>query len=95
MADLVKAKTNEDYLFMDANPTSQPLQWTHCINSLTVSYFPNTVQPNKYLRMWWGVQQTRSEPYAAFIPRVVDLIEDATGHALQFWRTERCSVICS
>ena len=55
-----------------------------------VSHFPNNVQPNKYLQMWWGVQQECPELHAAYIPRVLDLVADVTGRVIQLWRQEDC-----
>ena len=48
------------------------------MDSLMVSYFPNNLQTNKYLQMWWGVQQECSEPHAAYIPCMIDLVADVT-----------------
>ena len=52
------------------------------------SHFPNQVQPNKYLQMWWGIQQERSEPFAAYVPRVIKLIETVTGQGVPMWSKE-------
>ena len=75
---LVRAKTVLDYTFMDQMTALQPLQCTDLISSLGASYFPNTVHQNKYMHMWWSVQQAGSELHAAFIPRVIELVEDIT-----------------
>ena len=40
------------------------------------------------MHVWWGVQQARNDPHAAFIPRVIKLAEDVTGRALPLWRME-------
>ena len=71
--DLFKAKTSPDYQILEQFSAPQLLQWNHLIDSLVAGYFPNSAEPNKYLRMWWVVQQACHEPHAAFIPRVVEL----------------------
>ena len=86
--DLHKAKLSIKYVFKNSFLAPQPLQWKHLIDTLIASFFPNHVQPNKNLQMWWGVQQDRQEPHAAFLPWVIKLIETVTGQAVQMWCRE-------
>ena len=38
--------------------------------------------------MYWGLEQQRSEPFAAFLPRVVDLVMMVSGRGLSMWAQE-------
>ena len=73
--DVLTAKNGGEYTIQDTYPAPQPLHWKHLIDTLVASFFPSQVQPNKYLKMWWGVPQECAEPFAAFLPRV-----ERTGH---------------
>ena len=64
------------------------LSWKHLIDTLMASFFPNQSQPNRFIRMYWGLQQQRSEPFAAYLPRVVDLVTTVSGRALAMWGQE-------
>ena len=92
--DLLQAKHSSDYTFIDMYPAPQPLQWNHLIDSLIAAFFLNAIQPNKYLQVWWGVQQTKNEPFAAYVPWVIDLVEHVTGHSVQMWGKEDCETMC-
>ena len=86
---------SDEYTFVDTFPAPQPLQWQHLINSLISSFLPSHVQPNKYLQIWWGVQQDRQEPNAAFLPQVIHLIETVTGCAVQMWSRGDRETLCN
>ena len=49
--NLHRAKLSGKYVFVDSFPTPQPLQWMHFFHTLMASFFPNNIQPNKYLQM--------------------------------------------
>ena len=52
------------------------------------SFFSNQAQPNRYIRMYWGLEQYCSEPFATFLPRVVDLVTTVSGQGLSMWSQE-------
>ena len=42
--------------------------------------------------MYWGLAQQHSEPFAAFLPRVVDLVTMVSGRGLGMWAQEECEI---
>ena len=86
--DVIAMRDKPSFKIQDAYPTPQPLQWKHLIDTLVASFFPSQVQPNRYLKMFWGVQQECSEPFAAFLPRVVDLVTTVSGRGVEMWTQE-------
>ena len=44
--------------------------------------------------MGWGVSQARNEPHAAYVPSMIDLIEQVTRHPVQMWGKEDRETLC-
>ncbi|MEL6802343.1 MAG: C2HC-type zinc finger protein, partial [Bacteroidota bacterium] len=86
--DILKARDSRQIKIQDQYPAPQVLSWTHLIDTLMASFFPNQSAPNRYERMYWGLSQARSEPFAAYVPRVVDLVTAVSGRALAMWGQE-------
>ena len=86
--DILTARDNDQFRVKDEYPAPQVLSWKHLIDTLVASFFPNQSQPNRYVRMYWGLEQQRSEPFAAFLPRVVDLVTTVSGRGLSMWAQE-------
>ena len=86
--DIFSARDNKQFKIQDAYPAPQVLSWKHLIDTLMAAFFPNQSAPNRYERMYWGVSQHRAEPFASYVPRVVELVTTVSGRALAMWGHE-------
>ena len=84
-SDILTARDTPHFKIQDLYPAPQLLSWKHLIDTLVASFFPSQAQPNWYIKMYWGISQQRSEPFAAFVPRVVDLVTTVSGCGLGMW----------
>ena len=90
--DIFTARDNRQFKIQDQYPAPQVLSWKHLIDTLMASFFPNQSQPNRYVCMYWGLSQQRSEPFAAFLPRVVDLVTTVSAPSRGGWNTRRTGI---
>ena len=86
--DIFAARDNPQFKIQDEYPAPQVLSWKHLIDTLMASFFPNQSRPNRFHRIYWGLQQQRAEPFAAYVPRVVELVTTVSGRALAMWGQE-------
>ena len=54
-SDILTARDTDNFKILDEYPAPQLLSWKHLIDTLVASFFPNQAQPNRYLKMYWGI----------------------------------------